>query len=254
MNGRFVKLLAGAALSSVAMFGGVIQVESEGTLPAGTPYEAYLGASTTLSTVVCDDNDDTISTGEIWQANDMSLYSLINASSNAAIDSTRFGQSLSSNVTSYNTTNHTGLQAQTVATDIYEAVGWLVLKLVNAPSNPTATNIQDAIWDLMNDPSNQDIYTLEKASSGGWSTSADGGYVYDALTEYNASVGGLTTTQEQQLDILTPTNWNGSSWTGTPHPQEFWTVVPEPTTYAFFGMGLILLSLGTYRRRSKKRS
>ena len=250
MNGRLLKLFAGAALSSVVMFGGSIQVEYEGTLAAGTPYQAYLGSSTKLSTVVCDDNDDTLTgVGETWQANEMSLYTLINSPVTTGLDTTRFGQGLISNVTSYNTASHTSLSTQTVATEIYEAVGWLVLQLVNAPTNPAATNIQDAIWDLMNDSSNKDIYTLENAS-GGWSSSQDGGYVTSALTNYTQ----LTTAEEQKLLILTPTAWNGTSWTSSQHPQEFWTAAPEPDTYAVFGLGLLLISLGTYRRNAQKKA
>jgi hypothetical protein len=233
-------------MSSLAMFGGQIQVQFEGTLPAGIPYTAYLGSSATLSTVICDDNNDSLTgTGETWTANDVSLYTLITTPSDLSV--TRFGQSLESNITTYNSINHTGLQSQAVATQIYEAVGWLALQLVNAPMNPAATNMQGAIWDLMDDASNKDIYTLEAASSGGWSTSADGGYAYDALTEYTS----LTRAQETELQILTPTAWNGSSWTSGQHPQEFWTTTPEPATYAFFGMGLILLSLCTFRRSGK---
>ena len=255
MRRRSIKLLIGAALSCGAMFGNVaISYQGGSVPPAGTPYLAYLNGSLNPSIVVCDDSGDHISSPETWQATEVSLYSLVNASSNSAILGTNFGLSLENDVASYNSTNHTNLSAQTVATEIYEAVGYLVLKLVNSPSDPS--DLQNAIWDLTKDTGLADIYNLQLGSSAskGWGN-ADAGFTAQALANY----GSLTTTQQKDLEILTPiagtqsNPYSGSNPNGNKLPQEFWTVAPEPGTYAMFGIGLTLLSLGTFRRARKSR-
>jgi hypothetical protein len=273
MNGRFVNFLAVTAFSTFTMFGGTITVSNvaggNGATETG-PYTASLNSVS--STVVCDDDNDLVIPS--WTANEISLSQLVQSPS-TYLSETLLGPVLEAEVNNYNAINHTSYSAQTVATDIYEAVGYLVLSLVKlSPSSTQAIDTQYAIWDLMNDTSGNtttvsssnlyiDINTIEKTAGTTFNTSsvqsADAGASY-AASAINAVLNNSVVTAG--LEILAPANYSATCSGTAPNEkctfagtatQELWTVVatPEPATYALLGFGLILLSFGTFRRVRK---
>ena len=216
MNGRFVTLLAAAAFGSATLFGTTVTVSlGSNPFPNGnsSPYIATVGGVTEL--VYCDDDTHTVYANESWTATVTSFNSVV---SNIASTSVEFK----------------GLPNSTT---LYEQAAWLVFQFATHPL-ADATGIQAALWDLMT-----------QVNPGSSSNQTTAGYWYSQAI-LAANYNSLTATQKAELVILTPVlnSQNPLSY-GT--PQEMFAIAPEPGTYALFGMGLLLLSLGTFRRRNK---
>ncbi len=232
MNGRLVQLLAVASFSSLAVFGGTIQV----TLVSGAgtnsgPYVADVGALNNVD-VVCDDYYDKVQVGEVWNADIETLSQVISdgdsATPSGGVTPTRF-------------------TAPTYSTTLYEQAAYLALQLLGANS-ANAPAIQTAIWSLF------DSGAPTVAGSGSSSPTSTAYWLKQVSTTGSnwASDLALVTKLGSEIEFLTPTSIVKNGVTGS-NPQEFiYVVTPEPATYAMFGMGLILLSLGTFRRTSKK--
>ena len=192
---------------------------SSGFAPNGAnaPYKALVGGITT--TVICDDAFDTISAPETWTANVLMLNNM-NAGNYTM---TQFGASAGS---------------LSAATKLYDEVAYLALQF---GANPIATwgGIQTAIWHIFD--ANASTVAGSGSNSTAYWTSLAGMAVNQAIGAANA----------YRIEILTPNHPHLAPGAGG--PQEFIVVTPEPATYAFCGLGLILLSLGTFRR-TKNRS
>jgi len=248
MNGRFVKLLVGAALSSVALFGGTVYVGYIGGSDA--KYSADISSSvltpTTLNSatavnVICDDDSNTISANEVWQATETSLQTVVQDNSGGKTTATVLYAS------------------QTASTSLYEEAAYLAWIAPSFTSNSSyATAIQDAIWYLF-DGGSTAKHPLTDTSQ---PTNENGStYWYNlavsSYDDYNNVSGAswynsLTSPQQKSILFLDPVSGTQSSGG---FPQEFIYITsstPEPATFALFGTGLILLSLGTFRRRAKK--
>jgi len=219
MIGRVVKMLAMVAFGSATMFATQVTVSiASGFAPNGgqAPYTALVNGITT--TVICDDSFDTIAPPETWTANVLMLNNL-NASN---YKMTEFGSMAGS---------------LSAATKLYDEVAYLALQF---GANPIANwgGIQTAIWHIF-DANASTVAGTGKTSTAYW-TNLAGMATNQAIGAANA----------YRIEILTPNSPQRAPGKGG--PQEFIVVTPEPATYALFGMGLILLSLGTYRRRNKK--
>src|ERR1035438_7122057 len=107
MKGRFVKLLAGAALSSVAMFGSTAFVDLTTVTSNQYPFIGTVSGTPNVE-LFCDDSalGDYVQQGEEWTATETSL------------------QQIKTNGTS-------GLLYASAGTSLYEAVGWLAWEYVN---------------------------------------------------------------------------------------------------------------------------
>lgn len=236
MNGRIRNgLLAMVVLGSATMFGSTVTVTVLNT--GGTPFSGLLDGSPVL--YVCDDNKDTVVDNETWQATKTSLASVINdidSPNNGVVPNTYFGNVI--------------VGGQHVGTTLYEEVAWLIWQFGPYAGNSSVVSaIQTAIWDIMDQQSETDSGIT---SAGYW--------ISLAMAQINPSTGkynttgpnrGLNSTQIADTLILTPV---GYAYAGLGGPQEFFTTTPEPATFALFGAGLILLSVGTFRRRRAKKN
>jgi hypothetical protein len=215
MNGRFVTLLAAVAFGATTMFGTTVSVSlGNNPFPNGntSPFLATVGGVSEL--IYCDDDLHTVYANESWTATETSFNSVVSNISSTVVE----------------------FRGLPNATTLYEEAAWLVFQFASHPL-ADATGIQTAIWDLMT-----------SVNPGSSSNQTTAGYWYGQASSNYTS---LTTAQKAELIILTPVA--GSQIPSTHGaPQEFFAVAPEPGTYALFGSGLILLSLGTFRRRGKK--
>jgi len=222
MNGRLLKILAAAALGSATMFGTPITTVTYLNDPWGlaAPYVGrvgILGSSQVL--IYCDDAGDTVSAGETWNAYLTPLSAII-----ANVSST---QVMFKGLTSG------GLN---VATSLYEQAAWLVFQFAGHPADNSP--IENAIWDLFK----------QTAGAVANQTSTNTNMLSEGYWLYQAKHATLTAVQISKIIVLTPTGIP-AGYSG--RPQEFFAIAPEPGTYALFGTGLILLSLGSFRRRAK---
>jgi hypothetical protein len=253
------------------MFGGTVTVTNEGAVSGGKylpngPYLAYVTpqfSASTLVDVICDDDAD--SEGSSWTANTFTLQDMINGESSLTyITESRFGAAFydaALPLVSGSTALAKQQAATTVATEIYEAVGYLALQLLS-PANYGSSAIQQAIWSLTGTLGDStadiasDLAVLGLGSGSQWGSSTEEGIAFANASKVPFS----------GVEILAPTGWsctgstntNGTvsencGWaTGATKTQEFIiSTAPEPATYALFGLGLILLSLGTFRRSRK---
>lgn len=246
MNGRLVKILATAALGSASMFAGIIPlgttVSISNVTGSLTPYQATINGQ--IVNVICDDPYDTyVSTGYTAIETQVSTISSPPAGNTSSqfLAQTMYGS----------------IGSVAVATKLYDAIAFLAMKVV--PGAGAANNdLQTAIWYLVNNDFLTNGKTPPKLDSGisplspltGLSTVAQNWVSLAMSQSYTAGYGA-------NVFILTPECPNGTKTAcgaaGTlTHSQEFIVVTPEPATYALFGMGLILLSLGTFRRRRNR--
>lgn len=224
MNRLFVKLFAAASLNVVVTFGATVTVTMSSTDPFpngdAAPYLAYINGSSNLSTVVCDDDTgDYVWPGESWTATETSLATILAAAGGNPSVAT------------------SGLRFSPDATSLYEEVGWLALQFSSNPSQ--LSDIQTAIWDVFNYPG-----TTQTTNSAYWLSQAQ------KPSNYN---GALTLSMASEIFFLTPVAGTQSP-AYTANPQEFILIgsTPEPASYAMFGIGVILLSLGTFHRSRKR--
>ena len=231
MNGQFVKLLTGVALGSVAMFGAPLTANVAMTGAYGISYDGYgvgpYGAKVNNLTVpvglICDDFTDHVSGTESWTATVETLDFVI-ANGTGAVGTVAAG---------------TRFQ---VATSLYEQVAYLAQQLYAAPTTQYAA-LQTAIWSIL-DPGDSTLINLFVAGTGGTTS-----WVSAAQNYVSSHTTAQMTLQFANVEILSPTSIPAGY---SKMPQEFIYITPEPATYALFGMGIVLLSLGTFRRRAKK--
>jgi len=221
MNGRFVKILAVAAFGSAVMFGAQVTVSlGSNPFPTGNvgPYIATVGGITEF--VFCDDEAHSVYPNETWTATVTTLSSL------AALGNSNIGSGSS-----------VAFKALPSAATLYERVAWLVNRFGSFPAD--ASGLQHAIWDIF----------LHKGGTGLNTDPTTDAYW---LTQSAANYTKLTAAQVANTFILTPVAGSQRPLVDG-MPQEFFYVTPEPATYAMFGIALVLLSLGTFRRKSNKR-
>ncbi len=226
MNGRFVKLLAAAALSSAALFASPVTTSVTITSGSGQePYLATVGGVPNVQ-VICDDDYDSYAGGVTYDV--LTL---------ASLSATNYTQTL------YGKT----AGSLSVATKLYDEVAYLALQFASHSADTSA--IQGAIWDI--------FYSYV----GGSPKVALIGTVTDPTTVlywYDKAQTQTVVTQSSaiasQIEILTPTSAGATCQPKQGCSQEFLVLTssPEPATYAMFGAGLILLSLVTFRRRRNK--
>jgi hypothetical protein len=218
MKKKFLKVFTLALFAPAAVFGTTVTVSlGSNAFPNGgsAPYVGTVGGVTT--NLVCDDEFDVVYPNESWTATVLTLSNL--------------------NASNYTTTRFGSNYSLSVATKLYDEVAYLALQFA---SNPTAdwAAIQTALWQVF-DPSVSNVGTTGATSSSFWSSQATSNY---------ASVAS----QASRIEILTPVA--GTQTHGYGLPQEFIVITgtPEPATYTMFGAGLLLLSLGTFRKRNRK--
>ena len=218
MSGRFLKLLTGAALGSVALFGTTVTMSfGSNSFPTGSigPYIATVGGTTDF--VYCDDDTHEVYPNETWTATATTLGQLV-ALGNA-------------NIASGSSVLWKGTPS---ALARYEQAAWLVYQFPSTSAD--ASGIQNAIWDLF----------LQKSGTGSATDPKSDSYW---LLQAGANYTKLTAAEIADTVILTPVAGSQMPQAdGT--PQEFITTTPEPATYALIGMGAIFL--GLFRRHSKK--
>jgi hypothetical protein len=219
MNGRIAKLLLAAALSTASMFGTTVTMSfgsNSTAFPTGEigPYVANVGGMTEF--VFCDDDTHTVYPNETWTATATSLSSLVAlGNSNVATGSNVLWKGLAGAVT------------------LYEEAAWLVYQFGSSPAADYG-GLQNAIWDTF----------LGKAGTGSASDkTTDAYWLLKASTNYST----LTTAQIANTVILTPVAGSQNPLSDG-QPQEFIMVTPEPASYVLFGMGVILISLGSIRK------
>jgi hypothetical protein len=220
MNGRFWKLMAAAALGTVAMFGNTVSMSfGANPFPQGEigPYTATINGVNAF--VYCDDDTHLVYPNETWTATVTTLKDLVAlGSANIASQSTVMWRALPNALT------------------LYEQAGWLVNQFGSHPAD--ASGIQNAIWDIFLQRSGTGLNTDQKT---------DAYWLVQAINNYNS----VTAVQLANTVFLTPVAGSQVPFAdGT--PQEFITLTPEPASYALLGLGLMLVSLGTFRRRHRQ--
>lgn len=244
MNGRFTKFLAAAAFGSATMFGSLIPLGTVVSISNVTgslaPYQATVNGGTV--NVICDDPYDVyITTGYTALETQVSELSSPPAGNTSAqfLAQTMYGS----------------IGTPQVATKLYDMLAFLAMKVVPGGGHAN-DDLQYAIWYLVNNDFLTNGKTPPSLDSGVAPlspltslSSVAQNWVSLAMSQtYGAGYGA-------NVLILTPvcgTNPKAGCAAGTGHSQEFIVVTPEPATYALFGAGLIVLSLGTFRRRRNK--
>jgi hypothetical protein len=127
----------------------------------------------------------------------------------------------------------------TNATTLYDQGAWLVYRFASHPLADFG-GIQNALWDLF----------LQKTGTGSNLDPTSDSYW---LKQADANYASLSAAQLANIVVLSPINGSQNP-SGNSIPQEFLTMAPEPGMYAIFGLGLILLSIGTFRRGSNKKN
>lgn len=212
MIGRFGKLLLAVSLSAAAMFGTQVTV----TFHAGSGVSAINpldGDSVGPYTAYVNGVLTTV------YCDDFS-------------DSVSVGEVWTANVT--NLSSPTGSLKYgnlPTATTLYTELAWLTTQFATQPTGQWGA-LQTAIWLLAN-------------PSAGVAPDPNTSY-WEAQAALPAHINSLN---KAAFEILTAVA------TANPQPQELLVyvgAVPEPATYALFGSGIILLSLGTFRRRLRR--
>jgi hypothetical protein len=241
MNGRVVKFLAAAALGTATMFGGNVTLGSTVSITGITgsiaPFSAVVNGIT--ENVICDDPYDFYPTTGSYTANVTQVSELTGLSNSSSFLAQTMYASLPN------------------ATTLYDELAFLAMKI--ATGNPANSDIQTAIWYLVNN----DFASHPKIDNG-LTISPLGSLSAGAQSLINMaiqqSIAGFPANFGSNVEILTPTcvvgGKNVGCAAGSGKSQEFIvvTATPEPATYAMFGAGLILLSLGTFRRRKYKQN
>jgi hypothetical protein len=214
MDGRFFKFAAAVALGTATMFGATVTVSlGSNPFPTGAigPYVANINGTNDF--VFCDDDTHIVYPNETWTATVTKLSDLV-----------ALGNISQSSVMFKNLNN---------ALALYEEAAWLVLQF--GSNGQYASGLQNALWDVF----------LQKAGTGSTSDkTTDAYWLNQAALNYTT----LTDGQKQGVVFLTPVaNSQRPLSDGT--PQEFVMVTPEPGSYALIGTGIILLAIGTFRRK-----
>jgi hypothetical protein len=236
MNGRIAKFLAAGALASATMFGTTTTTLTITSGSGQQPYTATVGGVPGVQ-VVCDDDYDSYTKGIVY---DVQTLAELDATGSTSYQQTLYGPLLGS---------------QSVATKLYDEIAYLTLQFATYKSSSQVSAIQGAIWDLFYqiDPSTTLDSGKPPITIGTGTTTSDVYYWYNAAKTQTTVTP--TSTIDKYIEILTPTCTSGGKTVtciaaGPAASQEFILVAtPEPTTYALFGIGLVLLSLGTFRRR-----
>jgi hypothetical protein len=144
------------------------------------------------------------------------------------------------------------------STTTYQQAAYLAVEEMIYAANYSIGNnkyivdaIQTAIWDLFCTSGCASVSNGGNESTSYWTSLVTGaGWLG---TQGNNGFQAQVVAMAGEINFLTDSadHTPGGGGTGTSY-QEFIVITPEPATYALFGMGLILLSLGTFRRRAKK--
>ncbi|HEY3838636.1 MAG TPA: PEP-CTERM sorting domain-containing protein [Bryobacteraceae bacterium] len=235
MNGQFAKYMVAAALATGTMFGNTTTTVTITSGSGQQPYTATVGGVPGVK-IVCDDDYDSYTKGIVY---DVQTLADLNAPGSTSYQQTLYGPLLGS---------------QSVATKLYDELAYLTLQFATYTTSSQISAIQGAIWDLFYqvDPTTTLDAGKPPIAIGTGTTTSDVYYWYNAAKTQTTVTP--TSAIDKYIEILTPTCPNGTKTTcvagGPASSQEFILVsTPEPATYALFGLGLILLSLGTYRRR-----
>lgn len=237
MSRRSVYLLMAAVLTTATLFANTTTV----TITGGTgqmPYTATVGGVTGV-TVICDDDYDAYHSGITY---DVQTLADVNA---GGYTSTLYGPLVGS---------------QSVATKLYDELAYLTLQFSNYSGQTSVISaIQGAVWDLFYqvDPTTTLNGGNPPITIGSPSSSLSTVYYWYNAAKTETTVTPSTIALDKTIEILTPLCSGGKTCVaaGPASSQEFIVITstPEPATYALFGFGLILLSLGTFRRRRNAR-
>jgi hypothetical protein len=231
MNRRFGRFLVTAAFGAATMAASPVTTTISNIVGTGAePYTATVGGVSNVE-IICDDDYDSYKSGVTYDV--LTLASL----SASNYTQTMYGSAAGS---------------LSVATKLYDEIAYLALQFAGNSADTAA--IQGAIWDI--------FYTyLPSLNSGNPEVPLTGSNTNpaNAVYWYDKAQTQTTVTQSSaiasQIELLTPTTGGATCRPGQGCSQEFirFTTTPEPATYALYGMGLILLSLGTFRRRKNNR-
>ena len=215
MNGSLVRIAVLMAAACPAVLGATVSMSFDNnSFPTGSigPYIATINGSQDF--VFCDDDTHSVYPNGTWQATVTSLSSLV------ALGNTNIS------------TSSVMWKGLPNALTLYEEAAWLVNEF--GSHSLDASGIQNAIWDIF----------LQKTGSGSnTDATTDAYWLLQASNNYKT----LTAAQIASVQILTPIAGTQSGNHGL--PQEFITLTPEPATYVLFGAGIILLGIGSFRRK-----
>ncbi len=167
-------------------------------------------------TVICDSYYNEVYKGQTWNG-------VINTFPD--LSNTLFGQSMTAQA----------------AAQVYTEAGWLYTQYIAHPNQ--AGDINFAIWALFSNITGPPPVSGWTSGAQNWLDAANAWYG-------NSNNSGAITAIQNALVIYTPSDLSGKalSPTAAGTPQEYIRVVPEPSTPAMLGLGLIGMA-GIFRRK-----